>query len=93
MLRCRPRDKSGSRLDLEPEFDHVASPINVTAMSDVDHADNHPFVENLVDHAKLAPPRRVPPLQLIAKWSADSVRILRERASNEFPTCDGHCLG
>ena len=76
----------------ELEFDHVASPINVTAMRDVDDADHHSFVEDLVDDAKLAPPRRVPPLQLIAKWFAGPVGILGERASNELPTRDGHGL-
>jgi hypothetical protein len=61
-------------------------------MSDVDDADKHPFVENLVDHAKLAPSRRVPPLQSISKWFAGTVGILGEWASNELPTRDGHCL-
>ena len=76
-------------LDIEAELDQIVSPINVTAMRDVDDADDYPLIENLIDHPEFAPPGRVPPLQLIAKWLADPIRIRRERTSNEFPTRNG----
>lgn len=79
-------------LNVEAELDRIASPINVTAMRDMDDADDHPFVEDPVNHAKLAPPRRVPTLQLITKWFAHSVGILGERAPNELPTRNCRCL-
>ena len=37
-------------------------------------------------------PRRIPPLQLTAKWFAGPMRILGEWASNELPTRDCHGL-
>lgn len=80
-------------LDVEPELDQIASPINVTPMRDVDHADDDPFVENLIDHPEFASPCRVPPLQLIAKWLADAMGILGERTADELPTRNSCCFG
>lgn len=62
-------------------------------MRDVDDTDHHSFVEDLVDDAKLAAPRRVPPLQLTAKRPAYPLRSLGERTANELPARYGHCLG
>ncbi len=62
-------------------------------MRNMDDADDDSVVENLVDHPEFAAPRGVPPLQLTAKWLANAIRILRERTSNELPTCDGDCFG
>jgi len=62
-------------------------------MRDMDDADDDSFVENLVDHPEFASPRRVPPLQLTAKWLAHAKWILRQRTSNELPTCDGDYFG
>ena len=62
-------------------------------MRDVDDPNNDAFVNDLVDHPVFAPPRRIPPLQLTAKWLSDTVGILRERASYEFPTRDSHRFG
>ncbi len=42
-------------------------------MRDVDNRDHNSFVDDLIDDPKLAPPRRIPPLQLASKWLADLV--------------------
>jgi hypothetical protein len=88
-----PLSAPGSQAPARAELDRISSPISVASMRNVDDADNDSFVENLVDHPESASPRRVPPLQLTAKWFADAMRILRERTSNELPTCDGDCFG
>jgi hypothetical protein len=51
------------------------------------------LVEDLVDHPKFAPARRVPPLKPIAKWFANLLRVFREGTPNELPTRDGCRLG
>jgi hypothetical protein len=62
-------------------------------MCNMDDPDDDSFVEDLVDHPELAPPRRIPALELIAKWLAHAIWIFRERSSHEFPTRDGYRLG
>ena len=66
----------------------TSSSIDITAMRDMDDADDNSVVENLIDDPKLASTRRKPAFQLTAKRLADSVGILGQRAANKFPAGD-----
>ena len=75
---------------VEAERDRITSPVNVTAMRDVDDPNDNSVVEDLVDHPEFAPPGRVSTLQLVAKRLSDAIRTFRERTSNELPARHGH---
>lgn len=80
-------------LDVEPELHRIASPINVTSVCDVNDPYDDTVVENLVEHPEFASPGRVPALKLIPQRFSYPVRIFGERATDEFPACDGDRLG
>jgi hypothetical protein len=79
-------DKSGLRqgevaatapLPGEPELDGMTSPIDVTAMGNVDDSHNNSVLDNRVDHPEFTALRRIASGQLIAQKLTDAVRILR----------------
>lgn len=82
----------GRCLNVKSELHQVASPINITAVCDVDYADDNTVVENLVDHSEFAAPGRVATLQLITQRLSNSMRIVGEWATDEFPTRYSHRL-
>lgn len=86
-LRCMA---SARAVSAQSELAEMTSPIDVTAMRDVDDSHDNSILEDRVDHPEFTAPRRVASSKLIAQRLADAVRMLRERTANELPAGDGH---
>ncbi len=61
-------------------------------MIDVDHANENPVLDYLVDNTELTTSRGVQTKESSPQRLADSVRVLCQWTSNEFPARDSCCF-